>query len=188
MRTGAPTFKRLVEDHGARADFAFVYILEAHAVDEWPMPVAQGVLCSEPQARTDDERCARARRYAQNYELPSTVRMLVDPIGDEFVATYAAWPERFYIITQGRLALIDNPLPDAGHLPIVLTQWLEFDAADDECPEAELVPPFGIEAMWPRRMPQTAALRIAAVDGAVATPQPDPADVMALAVVPTTSV
>ena len=53
--------------------------------------------------------------------------VVADDISDTFCRTFAAWPERLYVITAKRLTHIgrivyDNP---PGHVPRETQQWLE---------------------------------------------------------------
>eukprot|EP00300_Choanocystis_sp_HF-7_P030535 c39392_g1_i1.p2 GENE.c39392_g1_i1~~c39392_g1_i1.p2 ORF type:complete len:205 (-),score=27.02 c39392_g1_i1:231-845(-) len=189
MRTGARSFQRLVERFGSQVDFVFVYILEAHASDEWPMPIGVGKMCL-PATKTVAERAARAAEYAKEYALPSAFRVLVDLMGNSFATVYACWPERFFVFDRDRIAFIGSPVPDAGHCPAQLELWLEYN----ESPPGT-VPPILPNAIWPscRRIvnaadpsdgpPVAAALTSTPADEAVrAAPTAEPEAASALAV------
>jgi len=93
-----------------RANVAFVYIAEAHAVDEWQMEsnVEEGVLLS--QHGTLDERFAAAREGVERLGL--TMPVLVDGMDDAVSEAFAAWPERLYVAERGgRLAYVGGPGP-----------------------------------------------------------------------------
>jgi hypothetical protein len=79
-----------------RASFAFVYIAEAHAVDEWQMQANEdeGVLIH--QHATLEDRFAAARVGAERLSL--TLPLLVDGMDDVVSEAFAAWPERIYVI------------------------------------------------------------------------------------------
>jgi hypothetical protein len=93
-----------------RASVAFVYIAEAHAVDEWQMQsnVDEGVLLR--QHVTLDERFAAAREGVERLGL--TMPVLVDGMDDAVSDAFAAWPERLYVAEAGgRLAYVGGPGP-----------------------------------------------------------------------------
>lgn len=75
-------------------DFAAVYIVEAHAQDEWP--IGDPLKISQP--RSDAERCGIARQFQLDYNLQ--IPLLVDTVQNCFEETYAAWPIRFYVVTS----------------------------------------------------------------------------------------
>lgn len=71
--------------------FLTVYIVEAHAIDEWPV----GDPLKVTQPRTISERCGVARAFVDEYKLRPP--MIVDQIDNNFSEQYAAWPVRFYV-------------------------------------------------------------------------------------------
>lgn len=93
-----------------RASFAFVYIAEAHAVDEWQMESneQEGVLLY--QHTTIAERFAAAREGVPRMRL--TLPVLADGLDNAVSEAFAAWPERIYIVDQdGRIAFAGGPGP-----------------------------------------------------------------------------
>jgi hypothetical protein len=93
-----------------RANVAFVYIAEAHAVDEWQMEsnVEEGVLLH--QHGTLEERFAAAREGVERLGL--TMPVLVDGMDDAVSEAFAAWPERLCVAeTGGRIAYVGGPGP-----------------------------------------------------------------------------
>ena len=88
----------------------FVYIAEAHALDEWQMQsnVDEGVLLR--QHVTIEERFAAAREGVKRLGL--TMPVLVDGMDDAVSAAFAAWPERLFVADAGgRLAFVGGPGP-----------------------------------------------------------------------------
>jgi hypothetical protein len=88
----------------------FVYIAEAHAVDEWQLQanVDDGVLLRQHAAL--DERFAAAREASARLGL--TMPVLVDDMDDAVAEAFAAWPERLYVAERGgRLAHVGGPGP-----------------------------------------------------------------------------
>jgi len=74
--------------------FLAVYIVEAHAIDEWPV----GDPLKVTQPRTIAERCGVARAFVQEYGLK--VPMVVDQLDNNFSEQFAGWPVRFYVVQQ----------------------------------------------------------------------------------------
>jgi len=97
------SLQQLCKDFSGLADFLTVYILEAHAVDEWPLGNAVQI----KQHQTLDERIFAAKSFIQNYDFK--VPLVVDSIENSFNSIFAAWPERFYIVHDNKLAYIANP-------------------------------------------------------------------------------
>ena len=93
-----------------RAGVVFVYIAEAHAVDERQMQanLDEGVLVA--QHRTLDDRFAAAREGVRRLGL--TLLVLVDGMDDAASHAFAAWPERLYVADrEGRIAYVGGPGP-----------------------------------------------------------------------------
>jgi len=74
--------------------FLAVYIVEAHAIDEWPV----GDPLKITQPRTISERCGVARAFIDEYNLK--MPMVVDQIDNNFSEQYAGWPVRFYVVQR----------------------------------------------------------------------------------------
>jgi len=88
----------------------FVYVAEAHALDEWQLQanVDEGVLVH--QHVTLEERFAAAREGVARLRL--TMPVLVDGIDNLVSEAFAAWPERLYVARRGgRLAYVGGPGP-----------------------------------------------------------------------------
>ena len=88
--------------------FVMVYIREAHASDEWPL----GTVCSRPQHKAIEDRLAAAREFATNYAFDTL--MVVDSISNEFNNVFAAWPERYFCVHNGKLVYIAAPDGELG--------------------------------------------------------------------------
>jgi hypothetical protein len=111
---------------GDRANVVFVYIAEAHAVDEWQMQanLDEGVLVR--QHATLEDRRAAAREGVERLGL--TLPVLVDGMDDVVSAAFAAWPERLVVADRdGRLAYVGGPGP------------FEFDPEAAEAALSELI-------------------------------------------------
>jgi len=102
--------------------FLTVYIVEAHAVDEWP--VGDPLKITQPICTI--ERCGVARAFVRDYKFQ--VPMVVDTIENEFSERFAAWPIRFYVVEEGR-RLAFKAQPDHNNtydsIPPMLEKFLE---------------------------------------------------------------
>ena len=97
-------------DGGLCCDFLVVYVMEAHAADEWPLGVKRS---RWPQAKTihDREEAATAYRMKlgaqlqQQHQVPPPPFAL-DTMVNSFYSQFGAWPEVHLVIDgEGRLAL-----------------------------------------------------------------------------------
>jgi len=108
----------LQESYSGVIDFLGVYISEAHASDEWPL----GTKFCYAQPRTIERRLKFANEFVNdfNFKLP----VLVDTMGNEFDSLFAAWPERFFIVENGKLTLVGVPTNEFGFDRVVLDTTL----------------------------------------------------------------
>ena len=85
------------------ACFVAVYVLEAHAADEWPMATPSaggggkggGNRCPN-QPKTLEDRQVVASEFQQEHDLQWP--LLLDSMDNDFEREYQAWPERLYIV------------------------------------------------------------------------------------------
>lgn len=108
--------------------FVGLYIVEAHAQNEWPISSSRanggrGVVAIE-QPRSDQERCQVARRFQEDFDL--RVPLLVDPVSNPFEQLYAPWPLRFYIIHKGKIAYIAQPHAGRFDVAALRTELLQY--------------------------------------------------------------
>jgi len=89
-----------------KVDFLHVYIMEAHACDEWPL----GTKTVISQHKSTQERIQVAKNFQKNYLWPFP--MVVDTISNEFHNTFAVWPERVFIVIDGKMSYIGYPEED----------------------------------------------------------------------------
>jgi len=135
----------LYEDNKAMADFLTVYILEAHAVDEWPISSARyspkGTPVSFAQHKEIRERHDAAQQFVTdfNYCIP----MVLDTMDDEFQKAYAPWPIRIYIVEKEdsgevRVRVIGFPKHASYDVSIVTRymqyrrEYMDVDASDED--------------------------------------------------------
>ena len=111
-----------MKDH---VKLVFVYILEAHAVDEWPINSGRYNHGRGPvsvmQPTTNQERINLATRFQNDFDCKQ-IPMLVDSIGNEFEKKYAPWPLRFYGIRDDEISYVANP-KECSFDPFQLRSW-----------------------------------------------------------------
>mmetsp|Transcript_26604 Transcript_26604/g.46891 ORF Transcript_26604/g.46891 Transcript_26604/m.46891 type:complete len:126 (+) Transcript_26604:171-548(+) len=80
--------------------WVFVYTLEAHAVDEWPISSARADPSGKPvqieQHRTMEDRLMAARSFHADFQLPFEV--IADTIDNRLEELFCTWPFRFYVL------------------------------------------------------------------------------------------
>lgn len=94
----------LAKASGSRSVFALVYLQEAHAADEWPLGRKPELMASQ----TLEQRAMHARRFRE--EACVTVPVFLDSMDNDFGRQFAAWPERFYVVSpSGLLSFVAQP-------------------------------------------------------------------------------
>jgi len=120
-----PIVEKLHDEYKDKAVFAFVYITEAHAANEWPFGPTLS-FCDQPTSL--GERCGLARSFVNKFDCK--VPMLVDGMDNSFEQHYAAWPVRFYVIKDDKLALKAQPnVEKYGYEIGQLRDWLASNTA-----------------------------------------------------------
>jgi len=87
------------------ARFLTIYLEEAHARDEWWLP-------DSPDAKVEGKSCIMnhktladrvnaAKQFVTNFNFPS--EMVVDTFKEQVNERFDSWPERLYIIQDGRV-------------------------------------------------------------------------------------
>ena len=97
--------EQLFARFGEKADFATIYIAEAHAAEEWSLKHSSNAELDGKwdvaQPKTMDE---RMKVFTDWYEwLSPTSPHFVDTISDEARFAFNALPERLYIIEDGKV-------------------------------------------------------------------------------------
>ena len=90
--------EQLHRRYQGRASVVFVYIAEAHAVDEWQLPANLDDDVLLRQHTTLDDRRAAARAGVERLGL--TMPVLVDGMDDAVSEAFAAWPERLTVAAE----------------------------------------------------------------------------------------
>ena len=113
MRAFVPVWKDLArryERMGFR--FVIVYIMEAHAQDEWPIsscrhhPEGKRVIVN--QHKSIEERMEAAKEFRRVFGLEG-FRFLVDDMDNTFNNQFAAWPFRYFVMDKREVKLIGMP-------------------------------------------------------------------------------
>jgi len=110
-----PDIRDLVHRHGGKGfAFAFVYIDEAHAEDEWPISEAPLSVQRHTSLR---EREDAARILVDHFggALPFD-DVYLDDMKNSFNSAYSSWPFRFWVITRERVEFKAMPRDAAYHL------------------------------------------------------------------------
>lgn len=108
-----------------RADFAAVYISEAHASDEWPISEAPR---SFQQHVSMSDRVAAAKAFISDFHVAPQVRWFADTMDNSFNKAYASWPFRFWVLTPDQVLLKPMPVDatyDIAELSIFLQALTE---------------------------------------------------------------
>lgn len=87
------------------------YILEAHALDEWPIHALSPEL-ETIQHKTIDDRLKRANLLPEIIPIHSKIKLYADNELDIFVNTFCSWPFRYWIL---RNDVIINKMMPEGH-------------------------------------------------------------------------
>lgn len=111
MRAAVPILHNLQKEFAAQVEFLCVYILEAHAMDEWPINSARASITGAPinfkQPVIEEERLKLAKQFVDDYSFEITT--VVDLMDNSFEDVFASWPLRFYVIHEGRLTFKAQP-------------------------------------------------------------------------------
>jgi len=88
-------------------DFVLVYIREAHASDAWPL----GDTVQIPNHKTIEERkTAAIKLQKKGLKIP----ILLDSMNNDFERNFAVWPERYFIVVNGKVEYVAFPTNEFG--------------------------------------------------------------------------
>ncbi|CAB3991590.1 type I iodothyronine deiodinase [Paramuricea clavata] len=109
-------FNEIVRDFNDVADFAIIYISEAHAKDGWAFKNNYEIR----QHQSLHERLDAAKHVlARNPPCP----VYVDTMANTMKTAYAALPERLYVIDEDKIAYVGEMGPEGYNLD-ELRRWL----------------------------------------------------------------
>lgn len=111
-------FQTVAHNFDKVADFLTVYISEAHPTDDWRWNNNIEI----QQHKNLIERCDAAKRLQESCSC--TAPIVVDSMQNEANDAYGAWPERLYIIQQGKIVYEGGTGPYNYNLGEV-EKWLE---------------------------------------------------------------
>jgi len=102
-----PHIHELMDKFRGLVDFLLIYILEAHAQDEWPISSSRdncGRIVTYNQHKTIEDRISAAKDFKESFHLQMDV--VVDAIDNPFERAYAPWPLRFFILVDNKVQFI----------------------------------------------------------------------------------
>ncbi len=114
-----PLIKLLAEHTASHIDILFVYILEAHASDEWKL----GNKYQVAQHKTLPERIAAAKLLKSTLQLPDNVTLVCDSMKNTFEEKYCCWPDR-YMLIRNEVALIAKEPSQQGYARADIVNYL----------------------------------------------------------------
>ena len=102
----------LQREYAGRADFAFVYLEEAHPTDGW---LYESVTHFIEQPTTMQERLCAAEGLAselRKLDAPANLPLVVDSMSNAASVAYGALPERLVILQDGVVRFIGGKGPE----------------------------------------------------------------------------
>lgn len=120
MRMLLPDINKLAAKYSHSVQFLFVYTMEAHAADEWPIKELEEEI---PQHRTAEDRLKAASNFLLKHPLHSSFVLTIDNMENDFVNLYPSWPFRYWVIEEGVIKL--KCMPNADQISLdALAHWL----------------------------------------------------------------
>lgn len=100
----------LFKQYGDRVEFLTIYIAEAHPSDRWALPDLNdslGICYRVP--RKIENKIYIAKDFIRHFNYP--IPLYVDSMQDDTMTTYSAYPERLYLIKDGKIVYKGGPGP-----------------------------------------------------------------------------
>ena len=115
MRGFASMVAEIKERFGSAVHFRFIYIAEAHAMDEWPVRSGRFTKDGEPivvnQPTSLPDRCALAQKFITDYHFDLETFVDIPESNDPFERAFAPWPLRFFLVdAEDRLQFVSEPV------------------------------------------------------------------------------
>jgi hypothetical protein len=124
VRAFLPALNEMIETYKAAVTFVFVYIEEAHAIDEWPMPSINNFI---PQHKTLEDRYAAAGILTTSFEVHKDCTLFLDNINNDYNRLLPSWPFRYYVVKNGVFQLKTMPVDGDKVKLDELQFWLETE-------------------------------------------------------------
>jgi len=103
-----PALSELYRKYRSKVNFVFVYILEAHAQDEWPIRSSRDTPKNAPvlfnQTKCVEDRCFVATEFKKDFCVEYPI-VFDDPQSNSFEKLYAPWPVRLYLVDNNKKLL-----------------------------------------------------------------------------------
>jgi len=126
---------QIYNDYKDHADFLTIYVREAHPTDEWQMKsnVKEDVCYAQP--KTLEQRVAIANDFVGRMKYP--VPFGIDDMNNAANDTYAAWPERLYIIDENGKIAYRGGMGPFEYYPKEVRAWLAGRYGEVKHPETK---------------------------------------------------
>lgn len=106
-----PILKNLFHEYSSVLNWVFIYTMEAHAVDEWPISSARYEPTGKPvcisKHKSIEDRLEAAKNFCKVFDVPFATA--VDTAEDEFESLFCTWPFRFYVLHRKRVIYQAQP-------------------------------------------------------------------------------
>ena len=106
------------KDYATTVQFIFIYILEAHATDEWRV---DSINTEVSQHKNLKDRAEAAQKFMNEFPLHQNITLVLDNEHNEFNTVYSSWPFRYWIFShdntlRAKMMLKDNDTADLDAL------------------------------------------------------------------------
>jgi hypothetical protein len=120
MRFLLHDINEIVEKYYTKVNFLFVYILEAHAKDEWPIKELEEEIL---QHKSIEDRLVAAKSFISEYSFHPKIQIVADNEDNVFIDQYPSWPFRYWGFQDGRIRV--KCMPDGDQVSLdALNTWL----------------------------------------------------------------
>lgn len=110
--------EKMYQTYKDSIDFVTVYIKEAHPTDDWHMDK----IIDYTQPKNLTERKAALQKLYDMYD--PKMPIVMDDMTDQLEKAYSSWPERLYVLQNGKILWIGGVGPFNYSVP-ELEKWLK---------------------------------------------------------------